>query len=158
MGPHRSRLWHSRMGDVGAVTQRPFTKDELKLHRGAVSRRHGRPMMCPQCGGDVFIDGPHICPPGFVKPAREVLTFYGYKALNQCCRSNWLLLGWPQEQGRPKREDEGIMRIQCPQCQGDMWFNLACPDLETYWDQSLRGKPDPPTLLAGEIKGEGQGG
>ena len=73
-------------------------------------------MPCPVCGNDVWADAPHMCPEGFVAPARAVLTFYAYNSLNQCCRA-WMLMGWRDEDGRPKLVDDerGRMHFECPQ-------------------------------------------
>lgn len=119
-----------------------------------VARRTGRPMMCPVCEGEVFIDAPHICKEGAVMPAAAgtVLTFYGYNATNKCCRS-WILLGWPDVDGHPKMVDDerGRMHFDCPKCKRDIWFNIAEPDAVSGWDVRAMGKPNPPALLAGRI-------
>ena len=117
-----------------------------------ILHRTGRPMICPVCGNDVWADAPHVCPEGFVRPAREILTFYGYNALNQCCRS-WILLGWPQVDGQPKLADDerGTMGFYCPKCKGRLWFDITHPDMTTIWDEAVQGKPQPPALVGGKI-------
>jgi predicted RNA-binding Zn-ribbon protein involved in translation (DUF1610 family) len=132
---------------------RPLTTTEKRLARRGVTRKHGRPMLCPQCGNDIFIDGPHICPEGFVRPAREILTFYGYNSLNQCC-AQWMLLGWPEVDGRPKIENDerGHMHMTCPKCDEALWFDITNPMGVFYWDTAERGTPPPPALAQGRIK------
>ncbi len=131
---------------------RAMSRAQRRAARDTVTRAHGRPMVCPTCGNDIYIDAPHLCPPGFVRPARAPSgTFYGYNALNQCCRS-WMLLGWPQVDGRPKLEgdERGRMRFDCPRCDGEIWFDIAHPDLEVYWDPA-KGAHQPPALVGGRI-------
>jgi rRNA maturation protein Nop10 len=110
-------------------------------------------MPCPVCGNDVWADAPHVCPEGFVAPARAVLTFYAYNALNQCCRS-WMLLGWRDDGGRPKLADDerGRMSFDCPQCGGKLWIDIAHPDATIIWDEAKQGPPQPPALVAGRIR------
>jgi hypothetical protein len=112
-------------------------------------------MVCPQCGNDVFIDAPHLCPPGFVRAvdANTLLTFYGYNSLNQCCKA-WILLGWPQVDGFPKLGDDerGRMHFDCPKCSRELWFDIAHPDATETWDVRERGKPPPPALVGGRIR------
>ena len=114
-------------------------------------------MPCPVCGNDVWADAPHICPERFVAPARAVLTFYGYNSTNQCCRE-WMLLGWPEVDGRPKENPDalssmrGMMQFECPKCHKALFFNLFDPDATIYWDQGKQGAPQPPALVAGRIR------
>jgi predicted RNA-binding Zn-ribbon protein involved in translation (DUF1610 family) len=119
-----------------------------------VARRTGRPMLCPNCEGEVFIDAPHMCPEETLRPAAAgtVLHFFGYNSLNQCCRS-WVLLGWPEVDGRPKLTDDerGRMHFDCPKCHKDLWFNMTEPDLVQDYDVRLYGKPQPPALVGGKI-------
>jgi hypothetical protein len=103
-------------------------------------------MPCPECGNDVWLDAPHTCPPGFVKPAREIKRFYSYQSLNRCCR-DWLLLGWPAD-----RDEHGVKTMTCGRCGKDLHFDLDRPGAVSYWDESTMGKPDPPTVIAGRIK------
>lgn len=120
-----------------------------------VARRTGRPMLCPNCEGEVFIDAPHMCPEATLRPAAAgtVLTFYGYNSTNQCCRS-WILLGWPQVNGMPKLTDDerGMMHFACPRCAKDLWFNMTEPDAVSTWDVRSMGEPQPPALLMGRIR------
>ena len=118
-----------------------------------IHRAHGKPMPCPVCGNDVWADAPHMCPEGFVAPARAVHTFYGYNSLNQCCRS-WMLMGWRAEDGRPKLVDDerGRMHFECPECAQDLWFDIAHPDAIIIWDEAVQGTPQPPALVAGRIR------
>jgi hypothetical protein len=124
-----------------------------------IRRRHGRPMLCPVCGGDVWADAPHVCPEGFVAPARAVLTFYGYNATNKCCR-DWMLLGWPDIDGHPKLTsdrgwnmlaDYGRMQFACPKCTKPIYFDIAHPDAVFKWDEAKQGKPQPPALVGGRL-------
>lgn len=120
-----------------------------------VSRRTGRPMLCPVCEGDVYVDAPHICAPGKVMPAAAgtLLTFYAYNATNKCCR-DWMLLGWPQVDGRPKLVDDerGMMHFDCPKCAKQLWFDIAHPVATEDWDVRAMGTPQPPALVAGRIR------
>jgi hypothetical protein len=119
-----------------------------------IHRAHGKPMPCPVCGNDVWADAPHICPEGFVAPARAVLTFYGYNSVNNCCR-DWMLLGWPELEGRPKGLEEserGRMHFDCPKCHEELWFNLSEPNAVIIWDEARQGKPQPAALVAGRIR------
>jgi len=120
-----------------------------------IHRAHGKPMPCPACGNDVWADAPHVCPPGFVAPAAAgtTLTFYGYNATNKCC-GDWMLLGWPQVDGRPKLTDDerGRMCFQCPKCRAPIWFDIANPAATEIWDVRAQGKPQPPALVAGRIR------
>jgi hypothetical protein len=111
-------------------------------------------MPCPVCGNDVWADAPHVCPQGFVAPARAVLTFFAYNSMNNCCR-DWMLMGWPEIDGRPKLIDEGErghMHFDCPQCKKELWFDLAHPDGVIIWDEAKQGKAQPPALVAGRIR------
>jgi predicted RNA-binding Zn-ribbon protein involved in translation (DUF1610 family) len=121
--------------------------------RGMVSRSTGRPMVCPQCGNDVYVDAPHVCPPGFVQLVPTGFTFYGYNSLNKCCQS-WILLGWPQIDGAPKLEgnERGRMGFNCPKCTKRLWFDIAHPEITTVWDTQKLGPPQPPALVAGRIR------
>ena len=101
-------------------------------------------MPCPVCGNDVWADAPHICPQGFVAPAKPTM-FYGYNSTNQCCRE-WMLLGWRKIELRR-------MRVDCPKCGKDLWFDLAYPDQITVWDERTQGKPQPPAIVGGRIRG-----
>jgi predicted RNA-binding Zn-ribbon protein involved in translation (DUF1610 family) len=122
-----------------------------------VSRAHGTPMLCPACGNDIYLDGPHVCPPGFVKAVSAEQIFYGYNALNKCCR-DWMLLGWPQEDGAPRLTDDerGRMHFECPKCAKDLWFNIAEPDILIRWDTKVMGEPQPPALIGGRIRCAGR--
>lgn len=120
-----------------------------------VSRAHGKPMICPACGNDIYLGTPHICPEGFVRPADAgtLLTFYCYNSLNQCCR-DWMLLGWPQVDGAPKLVDDerGRMHFDCPKCKRELWFDIAHPDAVAMWNEREQGSPQPPALVAGRIR------
>lgn len=121
-----------------------------------VARRTGRPMLCPNCEGEVFIDAPHLCPEQTLRPAAAgtVLTFYGYNSTNQCCRS-WILLGWPEIDGAPKLpagHEHGMMHFDCPRCSRDIWFDLTEPDAVSQWDLRSMGEPQPAALLTGRIR------
>jgi hypothetical protein len=126
-----------------------------------VARRTGRPMLCPACEGDVYLDAPHVCKPGAVMPtaAGTTLTFYAYNATNACCR-DWMLLGWPEVDGKPKLTGDSEarpwtaphMRFDCPKCAKDLWFNLNEPVATEVWDVRRQGKPQPPALVAGRIR------
>lgn len=109
-----------------------------------IRRRHGRPMPCPQCGNDVWADSPHICPPGFVKPAREIRRFYTFQSTNSCCR-DWLLLGWPEDR------TDTWMSVDCQRCGKPLHFDLRDPQVIVIWDEAKQGIPDPPTIVAGRI-------
>jgi len=112
-------------------------------------------MPCPACGNDVWADAPHICPPGFVAPAPAgtILTFYGYNATNMCCR-DWMLLGWPEADGKPKLTDDerGMMHFDCPKCGKQLWFDMTNPAATEVWDVRAQGEPQPPALVAGRIR------
>lgn len=120
-----------------------------------VARRTGRPMLCPNCEGEVFLDAPHICPEATLRPAAAgtVLRFYGYTSLNQCCRG-WLLLGWPEVNGEPRLpagHERGRMHFTCPKCAKDLWFDLQNPDVIMSYDVREQGPPQPPALVPGKI-------
>lgn len=120
-----------------------------------IARRTGRPMLCPVCEGDVYADAPHICAPGHVMPAGAgtIQRFYAYNSLNSCCR-DWMLLGWPEVDGRPKLVDDerGRMHFECPKCHKDLWFDISNPVAEEIWDLRTMGKPQPPALVMGRIR------
>ena len=127
-----------------------------------VRRRTGRPMLCPNCEGEVYLDAPHVCPEHTVIPAAgTVLHFYGYNSLNECCRS-WILLGWPQEDGIPRPKlpadhDRGRMHFDCPKCHKELWFDLSQPAATSGWDPRTMGEPQPPALLMGRIRNGSRG-
>jgi hypothetical protein len=121
-----------------------------------IHRAHGKPMGCPVCGNDVWADAPHVCPEGYVMPAPAgtTLTFYAYNSTNQCCR-DWMLLGWPEIDGRPKLDGAGslgMVHFDCPKCAKALWFDIIHPDAAIVWDVRAQGKPDPPALVAGRIR------
>lgn len=121
-----------------------------------VSRRTGRPMLCPVCEGDVYLDAPHVCAEGKVMPAAAgtTLTFYAYNATSRCCR-DWMLVGWPQVDGLPKLtegHDRGRLHFDCPKCKRQVWFHISAPDATLTWDVRAQGTPQPPALLAGRIR------
>lgn len=80
--------------------------------------------------------------------AKGPRRFYGFNATNQCCR-RWMLLGWPDVDGRPKllEENGGRLRVACPKCGADLWFDLANPDLV----ELREGKVQPPCIVGGII-------
>lgn len=120
--------------------------------RRQVTRTHGKPLNCPVCEAEVFIDEVHTCPPGFVKPASskpQLQVGYGYNALNRCCR-DWILVGWPEENGKPKDWDQkGPLTMGCKKCLHFLYFDLAHPDIR----QEIHApEPHPVAVVAGRIR------
>lgn len=122
----------------------PTEREYKAWARRQVTRAHGKPLNCPVCEAEVFIDEVHTCPPGFVKPANtrpQLQVGYGYNALNRCCR-DWILLGWPE----PQHE---VRTFICPQCGGELHFDLGHPDIR---QEISAEEPHPVTVVAGRIR------
>lgn len=83
---------------------------------------------------------------------QKVARFFGYQALNKCCR-DWMLLGWPaDESGKPKHRDvsrHGVYTATCPKCHKEIHFRITQPDMECM--APVEGA-QPATLVGGTIK------
>ena len=106
-------------------------------------------MECPVCGNDVWADAPHICPEGFVAPARRVLTFYGYNAttgsfsvMDPNYPGNSLTLGWSAS--------TGFSASSYSRAQG---YSPALANFAFSGQAAIHRQSDYATLYAGSLAG-----
>jgi len=92
-----------------------------------------------------------IMPRGYEPVRRGLLRFYGYNSMNKCCRE-WILLGWPEVNGRPRRMEDGVLTVKCQKCGCDLHFDIPHPDVVSVWDVATMGEPQPPTIVGGRIR------
>lgn len=76
--------------------------------------------------------------------------YFGFNALNRCCRM-WMLLGWPAgDDGMPAKRTEGILTIDCQKCGKELHFDLNGTGMVVEMEQH-----QPPALMPGHITGLG---
>jgi len=94
-----------------------------------------------------------LMPRGYEPVRRGPLRFYGYNSMNECCR-RWILLGWPEVNGRPKYMEDGgeVLTVKCQKCGRDLHFDIIHPDAVSVWDTATMGEPQPPTIVGGRIR------
>ncbi len=87
-----------------------------------------------------------VIPKGWETAHTGPRRYYGYNATNRCCR-DWMLLGWPEVDGKPKRFDTSRLTLDCPKCHQDLYFDLAHPDTVL-----IKEEHQPPAIVPGRIK------